>query len=272
MDTSINAPTKQNPTISKWVWFESDEALLEGQALCNNWDYGTETDSDARRFNHVELPTTLNAQYFAGVSASAHSAHVGGQLIEIYCPGSVCNILVDQDTDTVKGVGILTFDVTAGYIGQFRYAGLEGEGSAQPMQTTTGDAAAPGKCLAKLQTGLPSGGVEVVDIVDGGPIGVLMFSGTTLLSGADFDIAGNCTYILADGTFTGQRKKIKTLVEIDTSDFVITVTTGTEAWGSGDIATITWTGANTTVNGMVTLVWDGTWVITRMTKTEPVAA
>jgi len=266
---AINAPTKQARTFSEWVWFESATALKEGQAVCYNWDYGVATAFDARRFNHVEPPTTLNAQYFAGVSSRNYAANSSGQFIEIYKPGSVCNIYVA--VSTVKGTGILTFDVTPAFAGQFRYAGLEGEGSAQVMQTTTYVATAQ-KCMALLQSGLPSGGVEVVDIVNNAAIGTLMFGGTTLITGADID-AGNCTYTLADGTFTGQRKKFKVITtEIATNNFVITVTTGWEVWGSGVHSTTTWAGANTTVNAAQTLVWDGAWNVTRQTHTEPTSA
>ena len=272
MDVSINSPIDKAASISKWVWYSSNAALSEGEAVCYNWDYGTAATREPRRYNEVETPTTLNAQHFAGVASRAYSAKSGGQFIEIYVPGSVCNILCGKDTDTVVGVGILTFDVTAGFKGEFRYAGLDGEGSAQPLQDTTGDASDPGLCLAKLQTGLPSGGVEVVPLVKNDAIGVLMFSGTTLITGSVLD-TGNCTYILADGTFTGQRKKFKVITaEITTGSFVITVTTGVEVWGSGDHDTVTWDGTNTTLNKSMTLRWDDSWNATRQTKTEPVPA
>ena len=263
---AVNSPTKQNRTFSEWVWFESATALKEGQAVCYNWDYGTATDFDARRFNHVEPPTTLNANYFAGVSSRNYAANSGGQFIEIYRPGSVCNIYVA--VSTVRGTGILTFDVTDDYQGQFRYAGLEGEGSAQVMQTTTYVATAQ-TCMALLQSGLPSGGVEVVDIVNNGAIGTLMFGGTTLITGADLP-GGNCTYTLADGTFTGQRKKFKVITtEITSNDLVVTITTGIEVWGNGAHSTTTWAGAQTTLNKSTTFVWDDCWNATRLTTSEP---
>lgn len=274
-DISVNGPTKLNPTISKWVWYESNAALEEGEAVCYNWNYTGDgaTYSDARRANNVETPTTLNAQWFAGVAARAYSAKSGGQLIEIYVPGSVCNIRLGINTSTVAGTigwnGILTFDVTSDYEGQFRYAGLIGEGSAIPLQTVTADGVNTATCLAKLQTGEPSGGVEVVPLVATGAIGTLMIGGTTLVTGAAID-TGNNTYTLADAALTGLRKKFQVITaEITAYDFIITVTTGTESWGSGDLDTITWEGDNTTLNKAVTLVWDGAWVATHMTKTEP---
>lgn len=274
MDTSINSPIDKAAEISKWVWYSSNAALEEGEAVCYNWDYTGDgaTYREPRRYNEVETPTTLNAQHFAGVSAAAYAAKSGGQLIQIFVPGSICNIRLGKDASTVIGVGILTFDVTASFKGQFRYSGLDGEGSAQPLQTVTADATNTAMCLAKLQTGLPSGGVEVVPIVDNDVIGTLMLAGTTLVTGGAL-AGGNCTYTLADGTFTGQRKKFKVITtEITTSDLVVTVTTGTESWGSGDLDTLTWAGAQTTLNKSCTLVWDGAWVATRMTKTEPTPA
>lgn len=217
-DVSINAPTKQNPTISKWVWYESNAALTEGEAVCYNWDYtgSGATYSDARRVNHVETPTTLNAQWFAGVAARNYSAVSTGQLIEIYCPGSVCNILCGKDTNTEVGVGLLTFDVTATFKGEFRYEGLPGAGSAQPLQTTTGDASSPGKCLALLQEGPQSGGVEVVAGVANDSI-VLMVGGTSLCVGLDVT-AGDCLEEVLDGTIEGLRKKVEVITTAFTNN------------------------------------------------------
>ena len=202
MDTSINGPTKLNPVILKYVWFESDDALPEGGALCYNRDYGTITDSDARRVNHVEPPTTDNAQWFAGVSAKAYSAHTGGQLVEIYCPGSVCNILVA--VTTVRNQGLLTFDLTSGVEGQFLRTGMPGRGSAIPLQTVTYDATAL-VCQALLLDGVESGGVELVAAAVGAI--ELMVGGTSLITGADLT-ANDCTEEVLDGLVEGIVKKV----------------------------------------------------------------
>jgi len=267
---ALNAPTKKARTFSEWVWFESATALHEGQAVCYNWDYGTATDFDARRYNHVEPPTSLNAQYFAGVAARDYTAVTGGQLIEVYLPGSVCNIYVA--VTTVKGAGIFTFDVTSGFAGQFRYEGLEGEGSAQPMQTTTYVATAQ-LCMALLQKGPPSGGVEVVDIVDNDAIGVLMIGGTTLVTGATIG-AGHCTYTLADGARENIRKKFGVITtEIATNNLVITVTTGrVDALDDANLSSVTFAGASTTVGTKINLAWNGAWFVTGATQTMPALA
>ncbi|GAG19484.1 unnamed protein product, partial [marine sediment metagenome] len=59
MDASLNGYEKQNNAKIGWVWFEGTTALLEGQGVCYNFDYGTAPGSaDGRRYNRVELPAT----------------------------------------------------------------------------------------------------------------------------------------------------------------------------------------------------------------------
>ena len=240
MDISVNAPTKLMPTVSKWVWFSGSEALLEGQAVCYDFNYNspeevvaetTQEDADARRANHVELPSTTNAQWFAGVSARKYSAKTNGQFIEIYTPGSVCNILILVG-DVDCGTHLLTFDVTDGgtdatdYRGYFRYAGLPGEGSAVTLQdvdaselTDAGDGVT---CQALLQVGPPSGGVQVVQAVDDTAL-TEMVGGTTYVIGcaAATDAA---TAAPAVSTVEGLRKQyqIITTAMSNTHDFEIT--------------------------------------------------
>jgi len=270
---ATNAPLAVAPGFKTVVWYSSNAALLEGQAVCYNWNYATTpipvTDPSGRRFTEVETPTTLNAQYFAGVAACNYAAVSGGQLIEIYLPGSVCNIL--SGVSTTIGVGLLTFDVTAAYVGQFRYSGLAGEGSAIPVQTTTFDTN-PHKVLAKLQTGPASGGVEVVPLVNNDAIGTLMIGGTTLVTGSTIS-GGNCTYVLADGTQTGLRKKFGVITAaITTSDLVITVSSGaTDDVDDVSLDTITF---NNSVgpDDIIALSWDGAWMIQGKSEDEPTTA
>lgn len=265
---AINGPLGLAQAKRAVVWYSSNAALKEGQAVCNNFDYGTATVADPSRFNRVETPTTLNAQYFAGVAACDYAAVSGGQMIEIYLPGSVCNILVA--VSTVLNTGILTFSVTAATVGQFIQAGLPGEGSAVPMQTTTYVATAQ-KCLAKLQVGAPSGGVEVVAIVDNDAIGTLMIGGTTLVTGATIG-TGDCTYTLADGTAPGIRKKFGVITtEIATNDLVLTITNGiTDDVDDVSLDSVTFAGASTVVGKTASLVWDGAWSLSGKTKDVPV--
>jgi hypothetical protein len=269
-DASINAPQKEFPVIKKMVWFEDNAALVEGQAVCYNFDYGTASAADGRRGNRVELPTTLNARFFAGVAARPYSAKSGGRYIEIHCPGSYCNIYAKANC--TLGTGILTFDVTSSYQGWFRYEGLEGEGSAEVLQTVDRSSDA-GTVFAKLQVGQPSGGVEVVALVDNDAIGTLMIGGTTLITGSDIG-TGNCTYTLANGTRVGLRKKFKVITaEITTSDFVITVSAGaTDDIDDTSLDTVTFAGASTVLNTSVTLTWDGAWMVNGRTEDVPALA
>jgi len=216
---SLNAYQKQADTISAWVWFEGATALLEGQGVCYNWDYGTASASDARRGNRVEVPTILNAPYFAGVCARDYSAQSGGQLIEIYLPGSVCSVLCK--VSTTIGVGIFTCEAAGTYAGYFRYAGFQGRGSMVPLQTADCSTDA-GLVLCRLQEGEESNLVQVVDADTGGAI-ACMVGGVTVLD-ATGTPGSHATFTMADGTKPGQRKKFVCVVDYgDTYDFVITV-------------------------------------------------
>lgn len=247
------------------VWYSSNAALGEGEGVNYNWNYGTATDREPRRYNEVETPTTANSQHFAGVSAGSHLAVSGGQFIDIYLPGSVCNIKCGKDTDTVIGVGLLTFDVTSGFEGEFRYAGLPGAGSARPLQTTTGDASDPGLCLAYLMEGPQSGGVEVVTAVNGALS--MMVGGSSRIVGAA--IGGNCTFVLADGGVAGLRKHfIQVDTDLSSNDIVITVTTGMRQDGTA-LQTVTWNNAQTTLNFGVVLEWAESWAVTSLGDGEP---
>jgi hypothetical protein len=271
-DVSTNAYHKQGNTISSWVWYETNAKLYEGQAVCYNYDYnralGSSADNVPERMNRVEKCAIGNAQFFAGVAAREYPAVAGGQLIEIYVPGSVCNVYCKANV-TAAGTR-LTFDVTSTYEGYFRYEGLPGEGSAILLQT--GDKTTAGRLLAKLETGPPSGGVEVATMVNNDAIGTLMVGGTTLVVGVAA-AGGNCTYTLADGAKYGLRKRFFGITtDISTSDFVITVTTGSSLELSDAIlATVTFV-ADHSVGAGVTLEWQGSWVCIGRTKTYPALA
>lgn len=252
MDFSVNAPTKKNRTFSEWVWFEGSEALLEGQAVCYNFDYNsavevaaatTQEVADARRMNHVELPSTSNAQWFAGVCSRKYAANSTGQFIEIYKPGSVCNILI-LIGDVDCGVNLLTFDVTDGgtdatdWRGYFRYAGLPGEGSAVTLQDVDAsslvDAGDGVKCQALLQVGPPSGGVQVVQAVDDTAL-TEMVGGTTLVVGCAAS-TGVATAAPAVSYVEGLRKQYRMLTTAMSSTHDFAVTPASLGVGSKDTA------------------------------------
>ncbi|MFA5186694.1 MAG: hypothetical protein WC551_09480 [Patescibacteria group bacterium] len=251
MDVSVNAPIKQKRTISEWVWFEGATALLEGQGVCYNWDYGTATAADYRRCNRVELPTILNARYFAGVAARNYSAKAGGQFIEIYKPGSCCTIL--SKASTTIGVGILTCEAGGTYAGYFRYAGLPGDGSAVPLQTVDRSATA-GACEAILQAGEPSGLLDVVTLTaDGGAV-ACMVGGTTVFAGVAL-VAADGTFTVANGTIPGMRKRFVCLADLgDAHDMIVTVN-GIQVDGSTALQTV----VLDDINDEDTIEWTGDW-------------
>ena len=137
-DQSVNAPQASPNPIVEWVWYEGTDALLEGEAVCYNTDYGTATTRTPERANRVERPSLSNNKAFAGVAARDYAARSTGQLIEIYVPGSK-GVNVALNVDTVIDTGLLTF--TAGAAGSHRgrfYSGKHrGRGSAIPRQTVT---------------------------------------------------------------------------------------------------------------------------------------
>lgn len=229
-DFSINAPQKQGRTISEWVWFEGATALLEGQGVCYNWDYGTAASSDARRYNRVEVPTILNARHFAGVAARNYSAKANGQLIEIYRPGSVCNVL-SRANNTI-GVGLTTCEAGGTYAGYFNGGGFEGEGTAVPLQTIDRSGTA-GLCLATLQVGPPSGLIEYPTLTAAGGAHTFMVGGVTVFATAT-TLAANATFTLADSTIPGLKKAFKCAAAMTTSEIVITVTSGKMGVGNAD--------------------------------------
>ncbi len=236
---AINAHIKQAQVISAFVWFNGDGALKEGQGVCYNWDYGTAADYDARRTNIVEVPTILNAPYFAGVAARPYSASVGGQFIEINLPGSTCNVWTL--IDTVIGVGRITCQAGAGAVaaGYWTVTGFPGKGSAIPLQTVTASTGA--LCMALLEDGEQSGLVENLTPWTGAEAEakVFMVGGISYFSGSADD-SGAKTFALADGTKVGQKKGFFCSVILNSDTLVVTpASTGVRLDGSTTLASFT---------------------------------
>jgi len=250
---ALNAPVSAFPVFSKWVWFTGTTALSEGQGLCYDYDRGTASAVDAKRMNFVELPSITNARYFAGVAARSYAASSTGQFIEINLPGSACNILAK--VDATLGSGILTCEAGGTYAGYFRYVGFEGEGSAVPLQTVARSSTA-GKVFALLQTGPPSGLLEVPTLDPAGGAHTFMVGGVTVFPTA-VTLAANATSTLADSTIPGQKKMFKCAATMTTSDIVVTVTSGLKGLGDADptgtLATITMDADNEEID----LAWFG---------------
>lgn len=138
MDASVNGHQKSSNAIVGWYWYEGTDALMEGEAVCFNTNYGVAASRDGRRCNRVERPSVSNNNAFAGVAARDYPACSVGQLIECNLPGSK-GVNIALGADTVIDTGILTFQVGGGSAaGRFVKAGYAGRGSIVPRQTVTG--------------------------------------------------------------------------------------------------------------------------------------
>ena len=77
---ALNGHIDQANFVLATVWYETNAALIEGQAVCYNYDYtgGGATVAEGSRSNRVESVSATNAQWFAGVSSAEYSAVSGG--------------------------------------------------------------------------------------------------------------------------------------------------------------------------------------------------
>lgn len=126
---------KQARVLPRKVFFTGTGALVKGQGVCFDRDYGTAADREYRRDSYVALPSRTNNLAFAGVCAKSYDANAAGQMIEIYEPGSVCEVAVG--VDTVVDSTILTCSAGEGDPGRFAKPGFMGRGSAIALQTLT---------------------------------------------------------------------------------------------------------------------------------------
>lgn len=144
------------------VWFtgngSSSQTVYEGQGVCYYFDYGTATTAEASRYNRVELPDSSNAAHFAGVLSQGYTIPAGGRVVTIYKPGSVCNVLTLSGEAATIGSTVLVFNYGDNF-GKFTAETDDGVGTATALQTVS-DAGADQLCLAVLQEGLQSGGVD----------------------------------------------------------------------------------------------------------------
>jgi hypothetical protein len=250
MDCSVNAPQKANNVNAIWVWLDETVALKQGQGVCYHWDYGTAVGVDYRRTNRVELPTILNAPYFAGVAARNYAACSTGQLIEVYIPGSTCPILTKANSTI--GVGRLTCQAGGTYAGYFTAEGFAGKGSAIVLQTVD-TSSTVGLCEAFLEEGPQSGLQEILTCTAGGAT-TIMVGGITHFATAT--LAADATFTIAAGTKLGQKKAFVVDGTQTTNNVVVTFGgTAMQADNSTTLASVT---MDTT--GSVTVVeWNGYW-------------
>ena len=156
---SINAYNKKGNTLSIWVWFEGNGAtavqVYEGQGVVYDALYATTalpiTVANPQRYNRVLLPTSTLAAHFAGVLAADYIIPAGGSLVQVYIPGSVCNIRV-----VASGTINSTVYECCYTGGNWKAASHTGKGVAKCLQSVT-YSATPLKCLAVLDEGLQSG-------------------------------------------------------------------------------------------------------------------
>jgi len=123
---------KTNRVYPRRVFFTGSTALVRGQGLCYDRDYGTAATAEARRDRMVELPSRTNNMWFAGVTAAAYVAKTGGQYIVVYEPGSTC--MVQTGLVTTVASTLLTCSCSPADTGIFTLGGKVGRGSALALQ------------------------------------------------------------------------------------------------------------------------------------------
>ena len=220
---------------TKRVFCSYTAAMSAGYPTCYDFDsvntYQNVTSSsitlstaaDSRRLV-VEKPSVYNNLHFAGVLADNYTANTGGQWVQIYPPGSICNIKLAASVADVhpevsaSGLNsgqILTFGVGKWY---FKKAGLPGTGSATVLQNMS----AANLCMAELQTGPQSGGYQEYTCYTGVVNATLAQSARALTRGGVTEVVSvidgtNISaqsisanhYSLSAGDYVGQQKLIK---------------------------------------------------------------
>lgn len=134
MSQNVIRPTIKTRANPLRVWFTGTTALKQGQLVCYDRDYGTAADADGTRDNYVEIASTSNNYNVAGVCAQDYAANPGGQMIEIYEPGSVCMISTLIAT-TVNATKLTALVGVSGVSGRFGAAAYGGRGTARALQT-----------------------------------------------------------------------------------------------------------------------------------------
>ena len=126
--------------VKRRVWFTGTSALRKGQGVVWVADSGTAANVDGNRGYRVQLPTSGSyALHFAGVVCESHSANAAGQSIDIWLPGSVCEVAAIVDTTINSGIVNCLVSSDSGLAGLFYNGGFAGRGAAIPLQTVTGN-------------------------------------------------------------------------------------------------------------------------------------
>lgn len=132
MNHSLNAPAIAENRIPEFVWYDGTDALVKGEGMCYDITRGVSTSKDGSRGNYVVKPDGNTNQQFAGVVARNYSAQSTGQLVEIYNPGSICEVAIG--IDCTLGGDVIT--CMANGVPRFAGNGKLGRGSAVPLQTS----------------------------------------------------------------------------------------------------------------------------------------
>jgi hypothetical protein len=242
-----------SPTVTRRVYYTGSDTLLEGYALCYNFDAsdvsaenlmlsaGVDEECPARRIQ-VEKPSLNNCAHFAGVVSNKSAGVTGPGWVEINLPGSVCNIYAAASVDHGStGTGMNTGQTLTFSVGQyyFKYTGLPGAGSAVVLQDVDRSSTA-GLVMAELQIGQPSGGVQLVattetaDVVSAGgvlciaPFGVTILDSTVYTTCLDQTAALTCCLVDGDGGWIGQKKVFRCLVSTVTAHWAVTLSTANQ--------------------------------------------
>ena len=233
--TDVNAPFHANEMASfkQSVRFVGTGPLIRGQGVCYDLaavttDTGeTATDAWGERSRSVALPSTSNNNAFAGVTAHSYASNANGQWVEIYTPGSICEVAVGADT-TIN-TGFLTCSVGVGDVGIFSRSGMYGRGSAIPLQTTTAS-------------------VLVKEIAGGGSMATATLTDSSAFTGVAVDDIVYITSSVVTATGTGDATSIlgKYLVGTvtDTSNLILKAATAANGHDNATSAAPAWTAAS----------------------------
>jgi len=276
-----------SPTITRRVYYIGTDTLLEGYALCYNFDAsdvsaenltlsaGVAEECPARRIQ-VEKPSVNNCAHFAGTVSNKSAGVTGPGWIEINLPGSVCNIYAYASADHgTTGTGMNTGQMLTFVLNQYYFmgTGLPGAGSAIVLQDVDRSSTA-GLVMAELCIGAPSGGIQNVSSLDtaggtvvstGGiiciaPFGVTILN-STALTAKDLTAALTCCLVTGEGAWVGQRKLFRATTSLNATHWAVTLSTAGQLNASAAVtraqvsATATFSVGTT---GVIDAEWNGT--------------
>jgi len=218
-------------------------ALVAGQGVCFNQDYGTASAVDGQRLQIVEAPSVTNSRDFAGILVNAKPVTTVLAVVEVLIGGGG---LAYIGAASVTIGDYLTCDVLDG---KFYAVGHKGRGTVKVLQTLT----AAGLALVELCEGEPSGLVYTQTPALAGGAVVLTPTGRSRINGATVSTS-HATWTLADGKVIGERKSIVITNTVGNSkNLVVTVTNGIQIDGTTALASVTF---NTAAEEAI-LEWNG---------------